>query len=125
MREAVTFVLFIAAVYGLANAIAVLKIGRFIFGVGYCPTENCTAPGHPHELRKWIGRIPYLGDLFYCPPCLAFWIGMAMSAWIFSPAAPFVKETWQYVLIDGLAASGVVWMLHLRAEVMRQAAGDL
>jgi hypothetical protein len=113
-----TFILFIflMAIYGLANAIAVLKIGQFIFGISHCRKEGCVASRHPRELRKFLGRVPYLGDLFYCPPCLAFWFGMGMSRFVVSPFAFVTDVAWKATVMDGLLASGVVWLLHLFAE---------
>lgn len=122
--EIVLFV-FLWAVYGLSNAIAVLKIGRFIFGISHCSKEDCTSTGHPKEFRKFLGRIPYLGDLFYCPPCLAFWFGMAASRLGVSPSAFVTDVPWTATIVDGLLASGVVWMLHLAAERLGHGLRDL
>lgn len=123
------WLLLILSVYGLANAVAVLKIGQFIFGQGHCKFAECRHPRHPYEKRKFLGRIPKLGDLFYCPPCLAFWFGMAFSVWIFSPAWLVWSALgldravfWKAVVLDGLVASAVTWLLH--ALAMRLAAGS-
>lgn len=97
-----TAALFIFSIYGLANAIAVLKIGRYFIGT--------------FENRKFLGRIPYVGDLFYCPPCLAFWIGMGVSRLGLSPAAFVLGIWWKVMIVDGLFASGVIYLLHLVAE---------
>jgi len=91
-----TLVVFIAAVYGLANAIAVLKAGALI--------------------RKAVAKVPVLSDFVKCPPCLSFWIGMAVSAWVLSPASQVCAPGWRPIVIDGLAASGIVWLLHVAAE---------
>lgn len=107
---------FVFSIYGLANAIAVLKIGQFIFGLGHCPEKDCTEPDHPKDLRRFLGRIPYFGDLFYCPPCLAFWFGIALSRAAVSPCALVVESAWEATLMDGLLASGCIWILHLVAE---------
>ena len=125
MHDFLSITLFILAVYGLSNAIAVLKIGQFMFGQSHCRKKDCTAPRHPLETRKGLGRIPYLGDLFYCPPCLAFWIGMAASWWIFSPARLLVDIHWKAAVVDGLAASGAVWIIHLLAEWLGRGDPDL
>jgi len=108
----VKLILFLLAVYGFANAIAVLKIGQYIFGHRHCDDKDCKAPGHPREKRKFLGRIPYLGDLFYCPPCIAFWFGVAFSFYVFSPAADFTLVPWKAALTDGFAACGMIWLLH-------------
>jgi hypothetical protein len=136
-----TLVVFLLAVYGLANAIAMLKIGMYFFGdpVDQVVLENGTkiswkklkdkgdyievkdSKGRQWELkkldvqvlaRKGLGRIPYLGEMFYCPACLSFWIGMACSRWILSPAAQVCGASWKSVLLDGLAACAASWLLH-------------
>jgi hypothetical protein len=113
-----TLIIFLFAIYGLANAIAVLKIGQYFIGTSHCSEKDCKKEGHPKETRKGLGRVPYLGDLLYCPPCLAFWFGMAMSHFVVSPAAAggLVGPWWQGMAIDGLIASGMIWILHLTAE---------
>jgi hypothetical protein len=108
--------IFLLAVYGLSNAIAVLKIGRYFLGEGYCHEEGCPSPRHPKDLRKGLGRIPYLGDLFYCPPCLAFWLGMGASHFMLSPAAAFVAVPWKGMVADGLAASAAAWIVYTWTE---------
>lgn len=116
MHPEIVLFIFLMSIYGLSNAIAVLKVGQFIFGIGHCREKNCTAPGHPKELRQFLGRIPYIGDLFYCPPCLAFWFGMGFSVAIESPASFLTDIRWLSMVIDGLLASGGTWLLHLTAE---------
>jgi hypothetical protein len=102
MKELVKLAIFVLAVYGVSNAIAVLKIGKYFLGTW--------------SERKTLGRIPYLGDLFYCPPCLAFWFGMAGSVWFMSPASDWIALWWKAMIVDGLVASGVVYLSHLTAE---------
>jgi hypothetical protein len=116
MSSGIALFIFIFSIYGLANAVAVLKLGQFFFGRSHCTTEGCTAPGHPRETRRGLGRIPYLGDLFYCPPCLAFWFGIGLSRLGLSPSALSLDAWWKAALVDGLLASGVVWLLHVTAE---------
>lgn len=116
MQALVGLLIFLLLVYGLSNAIAVLKIGRFFFGEGYCDEKDCPSPSHPKDRRKFLGKVPYLGDLFYCPPCLAFWIGMAASHFMLSPAAPFIVVPWKGMLADGLAASAAAWILYTWTE---------
>lgn len=93
---------FIMAVYGLSNAIAVLKFGRYFLGT--------------FGERKFLGKVPVLGDLFYCPPCLAFWIGMAGSAWFLSPAHEWIPVWWKAMIVDGLMASAAAYLFHVIAE---------
>jgi hypothetical protein len=117
---AVALFIFLMSVHGLATAIAVLKIGRHILGEGYCTKEGCSSPGHPHELRKFIGRIPRIGDLFYCTPCLSFWIGMGFSWKVLSPARAVCPVWWQAMVLDGLMACAVSWLLFLVAKKTEQ-----
>jgi hypothetical protein len=119
MREAAAFVLYLLAVHGLANAIAFLKVGRWIFGTGYCEKEECSAPGHPKEGRRFLARIPHLGDLFFCPPCLSFWIGIVFSRLAFSPLlllVPLSIPWWKAAVLDGLAASAFSFFAHIAAQ---------
>lgn len=102
MDAFVKWLIFVMAVYGLANAIAVLKIGRYFLGTV--------------SERKFLGKIPYLGDLFYCPPCLAFWIGLFVSSEVFSPASGFAAVKEYSMVVDGLSASATVYLLHMMAE---------
>ena len=90
---------FILAIFGAANAVAVLKIGEVFRG-------TCKEP-------KRFGRIPYFGKMFFCPACLAFWMGLAMSAWVLSPGSLVCAERWQSILVDGFAGSGAVWLIHV------------
>lgn len=109
--------IFVLAVYGLANAIANLKFGRYFFGKERCEKgEACQVPGHPFETRRFLGRVPFVGDLFYCAPCLAFWFGVMGSLWVLSPAAQLVGVWWKAMILDGLMASGATWLLHVAAE---------
>lgn len=116
MRELTGFLIFVLAVYGLANAVAVLKIGRYFLGSSHCRKDGCQSAGHPFETRKGLGRLPYLGDLLYCPPCIGFWVGMGFSVWFLSAAAPFVQVWWKAMIIDGLSASAAAYLAHLTAE---------
>lgn len=119
---AVALFIFIAAVHGLATALSVLKIGRYIFGTGYCDKKDteCSAAKHPFEHRKFLGRIPKFGDLFYCTACLSFWIGMACSWWVLSPAGAVCAVWWQAMVLDGLMACAASWMLYLVAKKLEQ-----
>lgn len=113
--------IFLASVHGLATAIAVLKIGKYIFGEGYCDVEEgCPSPRHPYEHRKFLGRIPKIGDLFYCTPCLAFWIGMMFSWKVLSPTSSVCSIWWQAMVLDGLMACAVSWVLFLVGKKLEQ-----
>lgn len=112
--------IFLMAVHGLATAISVLKIGKYIFGEGYCEKKDCSAPKHPLDQRKFLGRIPKVGDLFYCTACLSFWIGMAFSWRVLSPASFICPVWWQAMVLDGLTACAVSWLLFLVAKKLGQ-----
>lgn len=143
-----TLVVFLFSVYGLANAIAMLKIGVYFFGDPVdqviltngtkIPWKKLTDRGDGFDIkdlkgnqwsirkadidrilaRKGLGRIPYLGEMFYCPACLSFWIGMAASWWILSPAALVCARGWKTTLLDGLMACAVSWLLHVFSTKM-------
>jgi len=120
-------VVFLLAVYGLASALAVLKFGQYFFGIGYCKKKDCPVAdcscdeilkkeGHPKEHRKFLGRIPFFGDIFYCPPCISFYIGMAFSAFILSPSRALVPIWWKAMIMDGLAAVAFSYFVHVLVE---------
>lgn len=149
-----TLVVFLLAVYGLANAIATLKIGVYFFGDPEnvlifsdgrkYPWKKLVDKGDHYEVvfdngvkneipkregdrvlrRKGLGRIPYIGDLFYCPACLSFWIGMAASWWILSPAAQVCQRGWRTTVLDGLAACAASWLLHVFSMKMTAGVED-
>lgn len=149
-----TLVVFLLAVYGLANAIAMLKIGVYFFGdptdeivllngtkiawknltekddalyFDDCRGQKATCfKEHVRQIlkRKGLGRIPYLGEMFYCPACLSFWIGMAASRWIISVAAQVCSVPWKATLLDGLMACAASWLLHVVAMKMTAGAKD-
>jgi hypothetical protein len=96
MKEVAAIILFLLAVFGVANAVAVLKT-RLVF-------------------EALFGRIWILKDLIKCPPCIAFWTGMACSKFLLSPASAWCGKWWAAMLVDGFAALGAVWLLHLKAE---------
>jgi len=116
----VALFIFLMAVHGLATAISVLKIGKYFFGEGYCEKKDCSAPKHPLDLRKFLGRIPKMGDLFYCTACLSFWIGMGVSWRVLSPASAVCPVWWQAMVLDGLMACAVSWILFLVAKKIEQ-----
>lgn len=149
-----TLTIFLLAVYGLANAIAMLKIGCYIFGdpTDELVLEDCTkvawksltdkgdgleivdCKGQKREFKKLdvarvlrrrgLGRIPYIGELFYCPACLSFWIGIAASFFILSPAAQVCSVQWKAALLDGFAACAASWLLHVFSMKMTQGVED-
>lgn len=89
-------IVFLLAVYGLANAIAVLKAGV--------------------PIKAALAGIPILGSLVRCPPCISFWAGMACSLWVLSPAAKVVDTAWKAALLDGLVACAFSYFAHVVME---------
>lgn len=90
------FLVFLMAVYGLSNAVAVLKFGAWI--------------------RTLTAGIPFLGSMIRCPTCLAFWVGMLISWKVMSPSLPFCAVKWMAVVMDGLAASAFAYIVHVSME---------
>lgn len=88
---------FVLAVWGLANAIGVLKVGK--------------------PIREFLKDTPVLKDLFRCPACLGFWMGMGASWFVFSPSLScisreFPDPRFAAMVADGLVCSGVNWFLY-------------
>lgn len=97
------------AVYGLANAITVLKAGhpiRLLFETLELKTQNTIIK------RFWT----FWRILFKCPPCLSFWFGMAGSVWVLSITGDLVRHWWMAMVVDGLIVCATSWLLHLVAE---------
>jgi len=119
-----SLVIFVLAVYGLASALTVLKFGRYFFGVGYCGGKDCLdakcakddAQKGSKAHRKFLGRLPFFGDVFYCPPCISFYIGMVFSVFLLSPAIKVAPIWWKAMLLDGPAAVAFSYLAHIVAE---------
>lgn len=107
--------LFLLAVYGLATSIAVLKAGKLV----RTPLEALSEIWKG-SLLGFPGRL--LSALVHCPPCLSFWIGAATSWWVLSPSREIIVAQggpeMSAVIIDGLAACGASWILHVAAMRM-------
>ena len=94
---------YLLAVYGAANAVAVLNFGKFYI--------------HP-----WATRIPVVRHIVKCVACSAAWIGVLVSLVFFSPtsltltALSFHLPQWKTVLVDGAAASAVSYLLYSLTE---------
>ena len=100
----VSVAIFVLAVYGLASALTVLKFGRYFFGT------------YEADKRKFLGKIPFFGDIFYCPPCISFYIGMAVSVFFLSPSRTMVPVWWKAMILDGLMAVAFSYLAHAAAE---------
>lgn len=97
------------AVYGLANAIAVLKAGK--------PLRTWLESREIRSRRKWAKWFwQFWGSLFKCPPCLSFWIGMAASTWVLSITSGLIQDRWLVTLSDGFILCATSYFLHLFAE---------
>lgn len=107
---------FVLASYGLANAIAVLKLGQPLRSLArkippsYVRIKKAKDGTQEEEPRSlWL-------DLVGCPPCIGFWIGLALSWYAFSPASVFVHRHLLASVVDGLVASAACYLLHGLAE---------
>lgn len=96
MRELGALIIFLLSVYGVANAVVVLKT-RLVF----------------HAV---LGRVWIVKDMILCPPCVGFWTGIVFGRWILSPASFYGCAGIPGLLLDGFSALGAVWLLHLKAE---------
>lgn len=110
MEQASRLALFLLSVYGLANAIAVLKAGKPVrFLAALVPPRY---PGRDH-CGTPCARTPLL-DLVSCPACLGFWIGGLLSYTVFSPTAFMLGVTGlRGALVDGFAALAFCWIVHV------------
>lgn len=109
METLVRLIVMALAVYGLANAIAVLKAGypiRTMFEILESRTKD--------KVFKSIWT--FWRILFKCPPCLSFWIGMAASVWVLSITKGLIAEWWMAMIVDGFILCGTSWLIHLAAE---------
>lgn len=94
---------YLLAVYGAANAVAVLNFGMFYV--------------HP-----WASRIPVVRHVVKCVACSAGWIGVLVSLVFFSPtmltlvALSIQLPSWKTALIDGAAASAISYVLYSLTE---------
>src|SRR4029077_14465593 len=119
-----SLVIFVLAVYGLASALTVLKFGRYFFGVGYCGGKDCLdakcakddAQKGSKAHRKFLGRLPFFGDVFYCPPCISFYIGMGVSVFMLSPSRTLVPIWCKAMFLDGLVAVAFSYLAHVTVE---------
>lgn len=111
METLIKLIVLALAVYGLANAITVLKAGK--------PIRTLFEILEGTSKRTWVkGFWTFWKTLFSCPPCLSFWIGMAASYWVLSITKGLIAEWWMVILVDGLIVSATSWLLHLLAERM-------
>ena len=93
-----TTALWMLGVYGAAVALTMLHIGEFYRWIG----EKVGGP---------------LKELTICPTCTAFWIGLGLSVFVWSPMTAGIGELpwprWAGLhLVDALAGSGLTFMLH-------------
>lgn len=88
--------LFLLGVYGVSNAVAMLKVG---------------AP-----VRWLFRRVPGVRDVVECPVCLSFWLGLAASVWVASPAGGLGLPGWRAPLLDAAAACGFSYVAHTTME---------
>ena len=114
MRQLGGLLLFLLSAWGLANAIAVLKVGL--------PIRKLATMIGPFYIKDGLGaafeKRSIWMDLLGCPPCLAFWIGLAQSFLAYSPAGWYTDMRVAAVFMDGCACSGVAWGFHVVLESM-------
>ena len=86
--------LFSLIAFGLTTIITISKIGHFW-----------------RQLAEKTHK--KLGELFRCPMCMGFWVGLALSFWI-SPTAQLFYNTniLRQLLLDGILGSSVSWLLY-------------
>jgi hypothetical protein len=109
MDTMIRLVVMALAVYGLANAIAVLKAGL--------PLRTFLETRELQAQNKWLkGFWTFWRVLFKCPPCLSFWFGMAGSYWVLSITKGLIAPWWLAMPVDGLIVCATSWLLHLWAE---------
>lgn len=104
---ATELVFFSIVVYGLATSIAVLHAGKVLV----------RDPLNWIAARIWI--LKPLAAVVCCPACLAFWIGLCLSAADISPIHGLFGSRYADVLslsCDGFFALGSTWLLHVTAE---------
>lgn len=107
MLQIASMVMFFLAVYGLANAISILKVGRPIRWLA-----ERVPPWYLVEKDGVTVRRSFATDLMSCPPCVSFWIGLAASFFIWSPASLWAKMP-EAAFVDGLACTAITWILHV------------
>ncbi len=68
-----------------------------------------------------INNSKFFGDLIQCMMCTSFWVGVILSAFVFSPSIIFGFTTHPLSLfIDACLASGSVWLLHTLQEYLEK-----
>tara|TARA_R110000744_G_scaffold99308_1_gene191730 strand:- start:746 stop:1030 length:285 start_codon:yes stop_codon:yes gene_type:complete len=76
--------LFCLVVFGAVNIITISKIG---------------APW-----RKKASEInTKLGELFHCPMCMGFWVGLVLSFW---------KSPTDFIFFDAILGSAAAWIIY-------------
>lgn len=105
--------LFFAVLYGAAASIAVLQVGaplRWFFSSmdrGFFPGR--WEPGIPEERRGGPLHV-----LIHCPACVSFWLALALSGLVYSPAgAHFGVGRIIGMPLDGFASVGIIWFVQV------------
>jgi len=105
--------LFFAAVYGTAASIALLHVGspvRFLFTL----IDTKLFPSLWADFIPASQRGGPIRKLVHCPACLSFWIALAASILVYSPAGhhlglPVIPR----VIVDSLASVGIIFCVHV------------
>ena len=77
--------LFCLVAFGISNIITISKIGE--------------------RWRGYAGKAhPKLGELFHCPMCMGFWVGLVLGALWISPT--------NSIFLDGILGSTASWLIY-------------
>lgn len=76
--------LFCLVAFGITNIITVSKIGA--------PWRSLAAKIHTK-----------LGELFHCPMCMGFWVGLGLSFW---------KSPTEVIFLDAILGSAAAWIIY-------------
>lgn len=58
-------------------------------------------------------KLHFLSDLFNCPMCLGFWIGIGLSLLLYSPTAHYLSIIPIISAVaDGFISSGTCWIIY-------------
>lgn len=94
--------LFIIIGYGITN---ILVFGSIFFNIRLIIINNSK----------------FFGDLIQCMMCTSFWVGMFLSAFIFSPTTHYgFIDNPLSLFLDACLASGAVWILHNLEEALER-----
>lgn len=63
----------------------------------------------------------FFGKLFSCMMCLPFWVGVALSYFVFSLTSLIgIESAAAQIFLDGCLTSGIVWFMHTVQEAFER-----